>query len=71
MTSCAETRGVALTVASYLWPKEANAPRPSIRLTANAQLSDEDVAAAVAAVSAAVREVLVGAAAAAEADATN
>ncbi|KAK7069848.1 Serine palmitoyltransferase 1 [Halocaridina rubra] len=39
----AEDLGVAITLAAYLWDKEANPPPPSIRITANKDLTKEEI----------------------------
>nr|XP_053630579.1 serine palmitoyltransferase 1-like [Cherax quadricarinatus] len=39
----AESYSVALTLASYLWDREANPPPPSIRITVNKDLTTEEI----------------------------
>ncbi|XP_069193194.1 serine palmitoyltransferase 1-like [Procambarus clarkii] len=54
----AESYGVALTLASYLWEKEANPPPPSIRITVNKDLTREEMQKASEAIRRAVTDVL-------------
>ncbi|XP_037787787.1 serine palmitoyltransferase 1-like [Penaeus monodon] len=54
----AENYGVALTVSSYLWDKEANPPKPSIRITVNKDLTEEEVDKALDAITKAVNDIL-------------
>ncbi|XP_071522645.1 serine palmitoyltransferase 1 [Panulirus ornatus] len=53
-----ENYGVALTVASYLWEKEANPPEPSIRITVNKDLTTEEIRTATEAIQKAIKDVL-------------
>ncbi|XP_027206929.2 serine palmitoyltransferase 1 [Penaeus vannamei] len=54
----AENYGVALTVSSYLWDKEANPPKPSIRITVNKDLTEDEVEKALDAITKAVTDIL-------------
>ncbi|XP_063852350.1 serine palmitoyltransferase 1-like isoform X2 [Scylla paramamosain] len=54
----AQEEGVALTVAAYLRAQEREAPRPSIRVSVSAALSQEEIENAVGAISRAFQKVL-------------
>ncbi|KAG7176559.1 serine palmitoyltransferase 1-like [Homarus americanus] len=54
----AESHGLALTLASYLWEKEASPPLPSIRITVNKDLTTEEIQKVGEAIQKAVMEVM-------------
>lgn len=54
----AESNGIAVTVAAYLWEKEVNPPPPSIRVTANKDLTKEEVNMAFKALEKAINDVI-------------
>ncbi|XP_066976310.1 serine palmitoyltransferase 1 isoform X2 [Macrobrachium rosenbergii] len=54
----AEKYGIALTVAAYLWDQEANPPPPSIRVTANKDLTKEEISKAFKALQQAIDDVI-------------